>query len=302
MRPPLAPVAVLCAGDYDHDVGLRSADYKKFIAVVEKMQADAAAAPAAASSTSAASSSASSAASAAPPSLGRDTSNTFVLSDFTFERKGERGYYVMSLASHPEIQIDLVEYLDHPAEAGVGSGQEAVLKHNMDDDTYSGFFYPDYPWSWVFPLRRVNMLGFSTLIPREPEKVTISHFGSKFMEVLWVPWLLTKLYNPRLTATLWKGPVREIPAAASIAEGMARYGASSPFIVHKPREFAAITFESLCNFARNSQQEVFGYDAAGEIVEGLRVADLFARWERDELDLKVRHTDTHRCGFVELAT
>lgn len=104
-------------------------EFNRFIGIIEKLKAEAAAAAAAGSASSSASASASSA------SDGVNTSCTFQLSDFTFERSGERGYYVMSLASAPSIQIDIVEYvtaLEADPDTGV---QRQVLKHNMDDVT-----------------------------------------------------------------------------------------------------------------------------------------------------------------------
>ncbi len=151
-------------------------DYEKFIAVVEKLQAEAAAAAAAAAESGAAAVIPASSVSVS----GRNHHCTFHLSDFTFERSGERGYYVMSLASHPEIQIDIVEYITVTETDEVTGKPQQILKHNMDDATYSGFFYPDYPIEWVFPLRKVDMLGWPTLIPRCYDAVTRSHFGSKY--------------------------------------------------------------------------------------------------------------------------
>ena len=101
-------------------------EFNRFIGIIEKLKAEAAAAAAAGSSSSSAS---------ASSVDGVNTSCTFQLSDFTFERSGERGYYVMSLASAPSIQIDIVEYvtaLEADPDTGV---QRQVLKHNMDDVT-----------------------------------------------------------------------------------------------------------------------------------------------------------------------
>jgi hypothetical protein len=103
-------------------------EFNRFIGIIEKLKAEAAAAAAAGLASSSSSASASSA-------DGVNTSCTFQLSDFTFERSGERGYYVMSLASAPSIQIDIVEYvtaLEADPDTGV---QRQVLKHNMDDVT-----------------------------------------------------------------------------------------------------------------------------------------------------------------------
>ena len=106
-------------------------EFNRFIGIIEKLKAEAAAAAAAGS----ASSSASASASASSASDGVNTSCTFQLSDFTFERSGERGYYVMSLASAPSIQIDIVEYVT-ALEADPNTGvQRQILQHNMDDVT-----------------------------------------------------------------------------------------------------------------------------------------------------------------------
>jgi hypothetical protein len=252
---------------------MRTEDFERFIAVVEKLKAEEAAAASSA---------------AAPASAaGVNSSCVFKLSDFTFERSGARGYYVMSLASHPTIQIDVVEYITVTEKDEMTGKDVQILKHNMDDETYSGFFYPDYPIEWVFPLKRVNMLGWPTLLPRDSDAVTRSHFGANYMQVLWVPWLLTKLYNPFLTKTLWQGPVRDAPVASSYQEGFKLYGTSSPFIVRAPKEFAHITLDSLRAFCLASDAEVFGYDNAGEVIEGLRVSDVVRQWDRDELTAKV---------------
>ena len=102
-------------------------EFNRFIGIIEKLKAEAAAATAAGSPSASASASAS--------ADGVNTSCTFQLSDFTFERSGERGYYVMSLASAPSIQIDIVEYVT-ALEADPATGeQRQMLKHNMDDVT-----------------------------------------------------------------------------------------------------------------------------------------------------------------------
>ena len=269
---------------------MRTEAYHKFIAVVEKMQAEAAAAAAAAAAADSSSSS---------PGAAASTPNShciFHLADFAFERSGERGYFVMSLASHPEIQIDIVEYLTFTEVSADGKEQQ-ILKHNMDDVTYEGFFYPDYPLEWVFPLKRVQMLGWSTLVPADSDRVTKSHFGSSYMQVLWVPYLLTKLYNPFLTRTLWQAPVLNIPEVTSFQEAFKLYGATSPFVVRAPKEFAHITRASLLAFAAGCDATAFGYDLAGEVVEGLKVKELAAAWEKDQLQAKVLDSPLACCAL-----
>jgi hypothetical protein len=105
----------------------------------------------------------------------------------------------------------------------------------------------------VFPLRQVTMLGFPTLIPRDSDAVTKSHFGDNYMKVLLVPSLLTWLWNPFLTRTLWQSPVRDVPVVSNYADAFRMYGTSSPFVVRAPPQFAHITLASLRAFCAQSQ-------------------------------------------------
>ena len=269
--------------DYDHDVAMRTEEYERFINIVEKLIAD---------DEDTKKSTNSSASSEKSP----NQNCTFVVSDFIFERKGERGYYVMSLKSHPDIQIDIVEYITVNDASTRG---EDVLKHNMDDVTYEGFFYPDYPVDMIFPLRRVNMCGCSTLIPNDPAAVTALHFGSNYMDVLWVPYILTKLYNPFLTSTLWQPPVRQIPILASYIEGFAKYGGTSPFLVRDPETFRHITIESIFQFVASCKQTVYGYDKDGEMIENLPIRQVVQDWAEDRLNIKVLDSPIKCCQLPE---
>lgn len=147
----------------------------------------------------------------------------------------------------------------------------------------------------VFPLRQVNMLGFPTLIPRDSDAVTRSHFGAGYMEVLKVPYWLTLLYNPFRTRTLWQAPVRDVPVVDSYTEAFRLYGTSSPFVVRAPPQFKHITLESLRAFCAQSSAEVFGYDSRGEMVEGLRVSQLVEDWAADKLAIKVLDSPLECC-------
>jgi hypothetical protein len=241
--------------------------YERFIALIESLQSTAADA---------------STASAAVPSEGINSSCTFQLSDFTFARTGASGYYVMSLVSHPEIQIDICEYMTVTDASGA-----RVLRHNMDPETVEGFHYPDYTYETIFPLRKVSMLGVEALVPQDSDAVTAAHFGSKYQQVLWTPYVLTLMYNPFLTRTLWQSPVREIPILDCYLDGFARYGANSPFLVRRPAAFAHVTRAALLAYTRASEAKVFGYDARGEVDDALSVRELVEAWEADTLHTKV---------------
>jgi hypothetical protein len=272
--------------DYDHDVGMTSDQFHKFISVVEKLKAEMAA------KTNAEGKQKTEDGSIISVTDGSASKHlnlrcTFDLSDFIIERSGDRGYYVMSLVSHPDIQIDIVEYITvSETDPSTGASRQ-LLKHNMDDATYEGFFYPDYPIEWVYPLRKVNMLGFPTLIPNDADAVTRSHFGSNYMQSLWIPYILTKLYNPIRFSTLWEPPVREVPVVGSYTEGFRLFGCTSPFMVRRPDDFAHITVESLTKFAQSSDKECFGYDSNGEVIEGLLVRDVIQQWQSGLLNAKV---------------
>jgi hypothetical protein len=151
----------------------------------------------------------------------------------------------------------------------------------------------------VFPLRQVNMLGFPTLIPRDSDAVTKSHFGAGYMQVLKVPYWLTMLYNPFLTRTLWLPPVRDVPVLDSYAEAFRLYGTSSPFVVRAPPQFKHITLESLRAYCAQSDAEVFGYDSRGEMVENLRVAQLVEDWAADKLATKVLDSPLPCCTLPD---
>lgn len=89
-------------------------------------------------------------------------------------------------------------------------------------------------------------------------------------------------------------PVNLLPVAEyrSLREA---FGASArrPFVVRDAEEFSATTFEAALERFSASGDEVFGYDPAGQFVEGLFLASLTQQWLDNRLDVNVLDSPMH---------
>jgi hypothetical protein len=66
-----------------------------------------------------------------------------------------------------------------------------------------------------------------------------------------------------------------------------------PFVVRRAEEFLGTSFEDALERFKRASEKVFGYDAAGNYVEGLLLSTLTEQWLADRLEVKVLDSPMH---------
>lgn len=156
--------------------------------------------------------------------------------------------------------------------------------------------YPPHKRSKILPVKKVTMLGQIALLPadsyaflKDSETIlgqctgdddTSKHVKNDvpFMQYDPVPFLLCHMFHPDFIIKACGPPVVDIPTAATIAEGFAKYGsAGHPFIVRNVDAFD-LTLESFYNRVKADGSTTFAWDDQLNEVKDIPVSDALDRW------------------------
>lgn len=198
----------------------------------------------------------------------------------------EEPAYSFYLRANPDILCDICEYrLD---------AERLVC-------TAKSWHYPDHAVADVLPVRRINLLGQSALVPARSEAILekaqailgqtpredgVPGFGKNripFTQYDPVPFVLTHLFHPGLAERLCTPPTRNVDEAATIPDGFERFGrVGQPFVVRNCR-IADVPTEEFASRLEAAGGTVFGWDTKQVRVDDLSLGETVVKWKRGEL-------------------